>query len=108
MKTLVTIGSNTYITSESDLSKLLTLWRSLTRVSERVIYGPGEKTETRYDEELGYRRVQVMDPESERIRIEVLPDGEVITEDHFKRLAAEAEQRNAEWAKQPENLPRVA
>ncbi len=108
MKTLVTIGSNTYITSESDLSKLLTLCRTLTRVSERVIYGPGEKAETRYDEELGYQRVQVMNPESERIRIEILPDGEVITEDQFNRLAEETEQRNAEWSKQQQNLPRVA
>lgn len=108
MKTLVTIGSNTYITSESDLSKLLTFCRTLKRVSEQVIYGPGEKTETRYDDELGYRRVQVVNPESERIRIEVLPDGEVITEDQFNRLAEETEQRNAEWSKQQQSLPRVA
>lgn len=108
MKTLVTIGSNTYITSEADLSKLLTLCRTLTRVNERVIYGPGEKTATRYDEELGYRRALVLDPEPERLKIEVLPDGEVLTVKQFERLAAETEQRNAEWSKQPENLSRVA
>lgn len=108
MKTLLTIGSETYLTSESDLAKLLALTKTLTRVKERVLYGPGEKTGTRYDEELGYCRRQVAAQESERIRIEVVRDEEVVTEDEFNRLQAETEKRNLAWLEKHAALPSAA
>jgi hypothetical protein len=107
MKTLLTIGNETYLLPEQkNLAQVLELLKGVQEVKSKTVYGPDG--DNRYSEEHGYCTKQVLATNQAKIRVELVLDDEVCTVTQFD--AAVQKVANAERAAngKPQRLLPVA
>lgn len=94
MKTLLTIGGQTYLLPDSaDAATVLKQLVGAVRVNNRTHYGPGETTEERYGE--GYFSAQVAELTRSGVRIELVDNDEVLSQAEWDRRVKAEEERLA-------------
>lgn len=85
MKTLLGINGETYLLPETkDLAKVLEVLKGITLVRNKTVYGPDG--DNRYSEAHGYCVKEVMAASPAKIRVEIVTDGDVVTQEEFNRL----------------------
>lgn len=88
MKTLITVGNDTYLLpTTADIAKVIELMRGLRRVQSETIYG-GPSDEERWKDECGYRNANVVEARTERLRVEVVDDKDLVERAEWDTLKA--------------------
>lgn len=94
MKALLTINGDSYlIPKTTDLNKIIDLFQGVQRVRQKDLWGPDS---ARYEDGLHVSR-EVLADAPERVRVELVPDGDVVSRAEWDALEAAHAKRVAEF-----------
>lgn len=105
MKTILTICGESLLIPHTEGSQLLNALKGAVRVHRATCYGPDEH---RYDEDWGYAEALVAEGHPARMRVELVPDGEVLNQAEWTAAEAAAAKLAAAQAAKRATEPAAA